>query len=159
MQIDFIDGEFAANRTIKPTECDLIPYLPLRFDAHLMVTENNVLEWSKAAEKMGFERVIPQLENISRPEEFSALALDLETSVEKIEPYLGNLDLVLVMSVKAGFGGQEFDEVVYEKIRALKKRGVRICVDGGVDQEHLPILENLGVDEVAVGAKRVLSWK
>src|SRR3990172_4756450 len=70
VQIDFIDGEYANNRTIKPAEMDLIPYLPLKFDAHLMVSENNVLIWAKEAAVMGFERVIAQMESISDPGDF-----------------------------------------------------------------------------------------
>lgn len=158
VQIDFIDGEFANNRTIKPSECDLIPFLPLRFDAHLMVSENNIIEWSKLAEKMGFERIVAQMESISHPEDFLCLALDVHSPVEAIRKYLPKLDLVVVMSVEPGFGGQEFVDRAIEHIGELKKTGVRVCVDGGIEKEHLEMLEKLGTDEVAVGAKRVLEW-
>jgi len=100
VQIDFIDGEYAANRTIRPSECDLIPYLPIKFDAQLMVTENNVWEWAKYAEKVGFERIIPQVESISEPEKFDCLAMDMHSPVEVLKPYLKNLKYVLVMSVE-----------------------------------------------------------
>ncbi len=158
VQIDFIDGKYANSLTIKPQDVDTIPYLPLKYDAHLMVVEDNILFYSKAAEKIGFDRVIAQMESISRPQDFSCLALDLETPIEKIEPYLKKLDLVVLLSVRAGQGGQEFDKRVLDKIKKIAGRGVRICVDGGVEKEQLPLLENLRVDEVAVGAKRVLSW-
>lgn len=158
VQIDFIDGEFAANRTFKPSECDLIPFLPLKFDAHLMIVEKNIIEWSKLAEKMGFDRIIAQMESISHPEDFTALALDVHSPVEAIKPYLPKLNYVVVMSVEPGFGGQEFVDKALVHVKELKPCGVRICVDGGVDKEHLEILEKMGVDEVAVGAKRVLSW-
>lgn len=159
VQVDFIDGEFADNKTFKPMEVDIVPYLPLKFDAHLMVTENNIIEWSTMAEKFGFDRIIAQMESISHPEDFSALALDIHSPVAALKPYLPKLDYVVVMSVEPGFGGQEFVEKALEHVREIKKYGVKICVDGGVDQEHLPVLEKMGVDEVAVGVKRVLSWK
>lgn len=159
VQIDFVDGQYVDNLTVKPSDCDLIPYMPLKYDAHLMVKGDNVLFWGKTAEQMGFDRVIYQIETVDDPAEHTCLAVDLETPVEKVEPYLKKLELVLLMAVPAGKGGQKFDEKVFSKIETVKKRGVRVCVDGGIEQEHLPVLRKLGVDEVAVGVKRVLQWK
>lgn len=159
VQIDFVDGIYADNLTIKPFDCDLIPYMPLKYDAHLMVRGDNVLFWGKAAEQIGFERVIYQIETVEDPGKQKCLAVDLETPVEKVEPYLKKLDLVLLMAVRAGKGWQKFDERVLSKIEVVKRGGVRVCVDGGVEPEHLPTLEKMGVDEVAVGVKRVLQWK
>ncbi len=158
VQIDFVDGEYAASKTIKPMEADLIPFFPLKFDAHLMVAENNILEWSLMAKEFGFDRVIAQVESISHPEEFTALALDVHSPVEAIKPYLANLTYIVVMSVEPGFGGQEFTDAAIGHVKELKKFGVTICVDGGIEKQHLQMLEDLGVDEVAVGAKRVLEW-
>jgi len=164
VQIDFIDGEYAANKTIRPTECDLIPYLPLRFDAQLMVTEDNVWEWARYAQKMGFERVIPQVESISEPEKFECLAMDWHSPVKAVEPYLAKLKYVLVMSVEPGFGGQEFVDASLADIRTLhelrsqKGYAYKIGVDGGIEQQHLAALEMAGADEACVGADRVLGW-
>ncbi len=164
VQIDFIDGEYADNVTVKPLEADLIPYLPLKFDAHLMVTENNILQWSKLAEKMGFDRIIAQVESISNPEDFSGLALDVHSPVATIESLLPKLEVVVVMAIEPGFGGQEFDPEALEKIkrlselRRLNKYNFKICVDGGVEKIHLNLLADLGADEVAVGVKRMLNW-
>ncbi|MEK7090919.1 MAG: hypothetical protein AAB887_00245 [Patescibacteria group bacterium] len=163
VQIDFVDGEYAKNLTIKPTEIDMVPYLPLKFDAHLMVRGDNALFWGKNAIQMGFERVIMQIES-GESDDYKCVGIDLDTPVETVQKRLKDLELVLLMSVKAGFGNQKFDEVVYGKIsylsnlRSLGNLKFKICVDGGVEQEHLPILEKMGVDEVAVGAKRVLEW-
>ena len=163
-QIDFVDGSFAKNLTIKPTECDLIPYLPLKFDAHLMVAGDNALFWGKTAEAVGFDRVIIQIEKTEEWKGFNCLALDLQTGVETIEPFLGDLRLILLMAVPAGRGGSEFNGLVMDKVRKLvetraaKGYEYRICVDGGVEQEHVEMLAKMGVDEVAVGAERVLAW-
>jgi len=165
VQVDFIDGEYAANTTLKPMVVDTIPFLPLKFDAHLMVTENNIVEWSVMAQKFGFDRVIAQVESISHPEEFKCLAIDSHSPVEVLEKYLPKLDLVLVMSVEPGFGGQEFmdgakkDVAQLTEVRKNKNYKFQICVDGGINREHLQQLEDMGVDEVAVGAKRVLQWE
>ena len=67
------------------------------------------------AKKVGFDRMIVQVESISRPEDFAGLALDMHSPVEMIEPYLGRLEVVIVMAVEPGFTGQEFDERVIEK--------------------------------------------
>lgn len=164
VQIDFIDGEYAANKTIRPLDCDLILYHPIKFDAQLMVTENNLWEWTRYAQKMGFDRIIPQVESISEPEKFDCLAMDFHSPVAVLEPHLAKLKYVLVMSVEPGFGGQEFVNAaipdVEELVRLRQERGWKylIGVDGGVEQIHLEFLEKHGVDEVAVGVKRVLEW-
>lgn len=161
VQIDFVDGEYAANKSVRVED------LPagrqdLGFDAHLMVVEKNLAEYVNGLQ--GFDRVIVQMESISRPEDFDCLALDVHSPVEAIEPCLSRLKLVNLMAIEPGFGGQEFDVEVMKKIKRLSELRSRenykyeICVDGGIEQEHLPILEKLGVDEVAVGAKRVLEW-
>ena len=165
VQIDFVDGEFAANKTFKPMVVDVIPFMPLKFDAHLMVTENNITEWSLMAKKLGFDRIIAQMESISHPEEFLGLAFDVHSPVEALKKYLSKLEVVIVMSVEPGLGGQGFVDAAVKHVsdlsnlRSLGNLKFKICVDGGVEPKHLPILEKLGVDEVAVGAKRVLEWK
>lgn len=164
IQIDFIDGEYADNKTIRPVEVDLLPFLPMMFDAHLMVTENNVLSWSKVAEKVGFDRIAVQAESISEPGSFNGLALDIHSPAGLLLPYLENLELVILMAVEPGFSGQKFDEGVIEKVRQFNKwrkydnYNYRICVDGGVQKEHLPILTEAGADEVTVGIRRALDW-
>lgn len=163
VQIDFVDGVFANNLTVKPIEVDMVPYLPLKFDAHLMVKGDNALFWGKNAAQMGFERVIMQVES-GESDDYKCVGIDLNTPAEAVQKRLKDLELVLLMGVKAGFGNQKFDERVIGKIgqigqmREIGRYDFKICVDGGVEKEHLPILEKLGVNEVAVGAKRVLEW-
>jgi ribulose-phosphate 3-epimerase len=164
VQIDFVDGEYNDNLTIKPEEVDITPFLGLEFDAHLMVVEKNIGEYKKQAVKAGFDRIIAQAESISRPEDFSGLALDVHSPVEAVEKYLTRLEVVIIMGVEPGFGGQEFNERVIEKVRRLSylrnlgNLRFKVCVDGGVEREVLVELEKAGADEVAVGVGRVLSW-
>ncbi len=164
VQIDFIDGKYADNKTIEPEEVDMTPYLELGFDAHLMVVEKNLEKYVRQAKKVGFDRIIAQMESIGHPGELAGLALDVHTGTDILEPYLPGLEVVVVMAVESGFGGQEFDPKVIKKIRVLsglrreKNYRYRICVDGGVEQDRLAELEAAGADEVAVGAARVLSW-
>lgn len=164
VQVDFIDGKFANNLTIRPSEVDLIPYLPLKYDAHLMVVEDNALNWSKTAAAMGFNRVIMQMESVIKPQLYKGLALDIHSPVEAIKKYLKNLEIVVVMAVEPGFGGQEFVDKAKSHLsdlrylRDLSHLKFEICVDGGIEREQLPELESLGADSVAIGVKRVLEW-
>ncbi|MDP1743272.1 MAG: hypothetical protein Q8L51_00625 [Candidatus Amesbacteria bacterium] len=157
VQIDFIDGEYTNNKTILPSQVSSI----FKMDAHLMVVEKNLLKYLKDRNK--FDRVIVQMESISNPENFDCLALDIHSPIEAIKPYLAKLKLVNLMDIEPGEGGQKLDVRIFEKLSYLSNlRGLgdfRISVDGGVEQEHLQKLESLGVDEVVVGASRVLSWK
>jgi ribulose-phosphate 3-epimerase len=163
VQVDFIDGQFADNETIHPVQSDLIPYLPLKFDAHLMVRGDNVLFWGKECDQMGYERVYYQVESLVEPDK-EYLGLDLDSPLEKLGD-LRKLRGVILMSVKAGFSGQEFNDQAMEKIKKLtdlkqeKHFTFEICVDGGIDQQHLKQLAEVGVDSVAVGVARVLSWE
>lgn len=160
VQVDFIDGEYADNITFRPAEIDLVPYSGISFDAHLMVAENNILNYSLTAKKVGFERIIAQIESISSPEKFECLALDVHSPVALLEPYLKKLKYINLMAIEPGFGGQTMDLRIFNNISYLRNLGdFTIAVDGGVEQEHLKKLEELGVDEVVVGAARMLEWK
>jgi len=164
VQVDFIDGEYVNNKSIRVEECKSVSKFGLKFDAHLMVVQSNIDKWAQEAKKAGFDRIIPQLESISYPENYRGLALDVHSPVESIKPYLGSLDVVVVMSVEPGFGGQEFVNEATEDIKKLSElrrvRGYKyeIGADGGIEKEHLKILEEAGADEAAVGARRVLEW-
>jgi ribulose-phosphate 3-epimerase len=164
VQVDFIDGEYAANRTVMPDEIYIMPHLKMDFDAHLMVVEKNLEKWKKMTDDAGFDRIICQAESIANPAGCKGLAIDIHSPVAMIQPYLPKLEIVVVMAVEPGFGGQEFQPEAISKVkrlvelRRLMKYEYKICVDGGVEKEMLEELEKAGADEVAVGAKRVLSW-
>lgn len=163
IQIDFVDGKFSNNLTFRPSELDLMQYFPVKFDAHLMVVEDNVLMWAKTAEKVGYDRIIAQVESISYPEEYTGLALDIHSPVTAIKTeWYPKLKVVLLMGVEPGFGGQEFEPAVLDKVsnlsnlRHLSNLKFKICVDGGVHKKHLDMLEKAGVDEVVVGGRKYL---
>jgi len=165
VQVDFVDGEYNNNKTFLPGDLLVSEFAGFKFDAHLMVTQKNIDGWANEAEVAGYERIIPQLESISHPEEFLGLAMDVHSPVAAIEPYLDGLEVVIVMAIEPGFGGQSFSD---EAIKSIKRLGeirnqfkykFRICVDGGIQREDLQLLEQAGADEVAIGAKRLLtSW-
>ncbi len=166
VQIDIVDGVFANNKTILPDVLEGIE-TNLLIDFQLMTKEPK--EWVERCVRGLADRIFGHVERMSSQLDFIGkvqevgvkvgLALDLETPVSAIERVLfNNLDAVLVMSVKAGFGGNEFDSRVLEKIRQLDEirarddTPFRICVDGGINEENIARIVQAGADEVAVGA-------
>jgi ribulose-phosphate 3-epimerase len=166
-QIDIVDGVFAANKTIDPSAIAGFE-TNLSLDFHLMTKEP--IDWVERALHAGAERIIGQVELMTDQAAFVGkvqeggtlvgLALDIDTPVSRIDKeILTSLDTVLVMSVKAGEGGQQFDKRVMKKIKILKEvkakdeTPFRICVDGGITQENIKKVTLAGADEVAIGRR------
>lgn len=165
-QIDIIDGEFAENKTVDPAIVKEID-TSLLLDFHLMTKEP--INWVEKSKTGGGDRIIGQIEMMGNQEEFVGkveelgalvgLGIDLETPVNSLDQELiPRLDVILVMSVKAGFGGQKFQESALKKIKELsdlkQKRGkFHICVDGGVSKENLSKIKGAGADEVSIGRR------
>lgn len=169
-QVDFIDEEFS-NQTLPVALADINKYKATKFDAHLMLSPETIWDEIALAKVNGFKRIIAQVESIDDQARFieetqeveRGLAVDLESSVDQIHIF-ESLDVVLLLAVEAGFGGQMMDHRVVEKVKYLvslreeSKSKFRICIDGGVEKEHIQYLDSIGVDEVAVGVSRLLSW-
>lgn len=167
LHIDIIDGKFADNKTINPSALVEID-TNLKLDYHLMV--NEPINWVERCAGGQADRIIAQIEMmtnqvdyVGKVQEIGAkigLGIDLDTPVSKLDPViLTNLDVVLVMSVKAGFGGQPFDKRAIDKIkkldeiRARDNTPYRICDDGGITFEFIDDVHYTGADEVAIGRK------
>src|SRR3990172_6389776 len=127
ISIDIIDGKYASNKTIDPSVFEKID-TSLLLDFQLMVDEP--VNWVERCVRGQADRIIGHVEKMSDQIEFVGkvqesglyvgLALDLDTPVSEIDPViLTNLDVILVMSVKAGFGGQKFDRRALQKIKEL----------------------------------------
>lgn len=167
IQIDVIDNKFANNKTIDPGVLKGIE-TKLNLDFHLMVKDP--VEWIEHCNFSPNNRIIGQIEYMANQSEFvekvrlnstlAGLAIDLSTEVEKIDQdVLFKVDVLLVMSVPAGFGGQEFDLNVWDKIEKITKirrelnMKFKILVDGGVTKELVNQMKEVGVDEIAVGRR------
>ena len=169
VQIDFIDGEYADNKTLEPSKLKLSGFEDLKFDAHLMVAPANLESWIAEAINAGCTRIFFHIENIKNIEDFVGqvkqsgcevgLAVDLDTKISEVEPYLKNVDAILVMSVPAGFGGQKFSLAALEKIAWLRgkktEEGLDFAIqdDGGVTVENIDDSHFVGADEVVIGRK------
>lgn len=167
VQIDIVDGQFAKNRTIDPAVLAEVE-TNLKLDFHLMVKEP--INWVEKCAAGAADRIIGQVELmrsqidfVGKVQEVGAavgLALDINTSVSDLDPViLTNLDVVLVMSVAAGFGGQKFDERALDKIKRLgeirkkDKTPFKIMDDGGIVFSKIDDTRRAGVDEVAIGRR------
>ncbi len=167
VQIDVIDGDFAEDRTVDPA---LLANLEtnLSLDFHLMV--KGPVNWIEKCANAGADRIIGQIEMMSSQVDFVGrvqetglyvgLAVDLETPVSKLDPVvLTNVDVVLLMAVKAGKGGQKFDSRVIDKIKVIDEIRVRdktpfkICVDGGETENVIDDTHFAGADEVVIGRR------
>jgi ribulose-phosphate 3-epimerase len=165
VSIDIIDGVYADNKTIDPTALRYID-TNLRLDFQLMTKEP--INWVEKCASANAERIIGHVEMMQSQIDFVAkvqetgaligLGLDLNTSIEQIDKsILYDLDVILVMSVPAGFGGQEFQKDVLskiEKLAQLRKKDnspFQIQVDGGVNEKNIGLVAKAGADEVSIG--------
>jgi len=159
--IDIIDGVYADNLTVQAEDLRDVDFGELRVEVQLMTEYPSDL--LGALHTADVVRVFGQVERMGRQEVFVeiaedmemevGLALDLFTPVEAIERQLwGRLDGILLMSVKAGFSGQEFDERVLGKIEELRREGFAgaIQIDGGMKPETIRRCVKAGADEFSV---------
>ncbi|HKO33911.1 MAG TPA: ribulose-phosphate 3-epimerase [Candidatus Limnocylindria bacterium] len=166
IHLDVMDGHFVRNITMGPVVVDALrPHSQLPFHSHLMISRP--LEYVTAFAEAGSNVVIFHLEADDDPEEIIAairaagrqpgLAINPETPAEAAHPYLERIDMLLVMSVNPGWGGQPFMTDVLPKLAALRgeaeARGLDlpIGVDGGVNLETIGSAYAAGGDVLVTG--------
>lgn len=165
VHVDVMDGHFVPNLTIGPLVVKAIrPHTKLPLDCHLMVQDP--AKWIEPFAEAGADLLTIHIEVVPNPEALlktirdknirAGLSLNPGTPVEKIEKFLDHVDLVLVMSVQPGFGGQKFMDSAIGKIEFLKKvRGKRkylIEVDGGINAENVHLVSRAGADVIVAGS-------
>lgn len=158
IHIDLIDEKFSKTATFLDPKPFSKYSKDLFFEVHLMV--DNPLQYLESFAAFGFRRFLGHIEKMENLEEFVArgqllgevgLAVDLETSIDKITVPLDDLDEVLLMGVKAGASGQEFGPQTISKIKALRQRtSIPIGVDGGVNDKTIVDIKNAGADRFVV---------
>ncbi|MDX1373320.1 MAG: hypothetical protein R3321_12665, partial [Nitrososphaeraceae archaeon] len=145
VQIDIADGELVDNKTfLDPTPFKDLD-TSLNFELHMMVKDP--LRYLERYAQAGFMRFFAHVEG-DFVEEFinkcyqlgveAGLAIDGPTKLDKIKPYLDNLDCVLVMAIKSGFSGQPYREDTTEKIAQIRKIDLTlpIAVDGAMNLDN-----------------------
>ncbi len=164
--LDVMDGLFVKNQTVDHTYLEeLKRSSTLLFDVHLMVQYPTkvISKYAKAGaniltihqEAFANDKLfINTLKKIRKLGMMAGIAIDVDTDIKVIEPFLKYGDLVLVMTVKAGKGGQAFNEDALKKIKALRKLDSRILieVDGGINAETGAKCVKAGADILVSGS-------
>lgn len=165
VHVDVMDGHFVPNITFgPPIIAALRPHTDKHFDCHLMIEPCDL--YLEAFAKAGCDTITVHaeatkhldrsLQAIRALGKKAGVALNPATPVETIEYVLDRLDLVLLMTVNPGFGGQAFIHAVIEKVTRLKRmlgaRDIRIEIDGGVTPETAPLIVGAGADTLVAGS-------
>jgi len=167
LHLDMMDGHFVPNLSFGPETLAALRRDGSRlfFDTHLMLSEPH--KFVDAFAKAGANRITihvepsydhgAALEAIRRQGCCAGIALNPGTPAEAVEPFLKQVDLVLVMTVQPGFGGQAFREDVLPKIaqvdrwRAERNLDLRIEVDGGIEVANAALCRAKGADTFVAG--------
>ncbi len=166
VHVDVMDGHFVPNLTIGPVVVKALrPHSKLPFDVHLMIAPADpyVRGFAEAGADIitvhpeagpHLHRTVQLIKSLGKK---AGVALNPATPVDAIDFVLDTLDLVLVMSVNPGFGGQEFLASQLDKIRALRRRidtlgrAVDLEVDGGINPETAKAAVAAGADVLVAG--------
>ena len=166
IHVDVMDGHFVPNITIGPEVIkDLKKHTSLPFDVHLMISPVHkfIRNFAEAGADIitihpeSTDNLIKTINEIKKFGKKVGVSLNPKTSIEKVLPVLNLIDLVLVMSVNPGFGGQKFMSETLEKVKILrkeidrKKLKAQIEIDGGINFENSKIAIKAGVDIIVSG--------
>ena len=166
IHVDVMDGHFVPNLTIGPVVIKkLRKYTNLPFDVHLMISpvHKYIKNFAEAGANIitihpeATENLESSIKEIKSYNKKAGVSLNPETSVDKVLPVLHLIDLVLIMSVNPGFGGQKFMEKTLEKVKILrkeidkKKLKAEIEIDGGINFENAKKAKDAGVDILVSG--------
>ena len=166
IHVDVMDGHFVPNLTIGPPVIkSLRKYTKLPFDVHLMIdpVHKYIKDYSDAgADIITFhpeatENILETINLIKSLDKKVGISLNPDTEITAAEEHLDKIDLVLIMSVYPGFGGQKFINKVVKKVEDLdqirkeRKLNFKIEIDGGINFETSKIAVEAGVDILVSG--------
>ena len=163
VHLDVMDGHFVPNITIgPPVIAKLRKESELVFDAHLMISEP--ARYAERFIEAGVDHITFHIEVADDPRELidvlhdrgcsAGICLNPETPVEAVESVSPFCDMVLVMTVHPGFGGQEFMPDAAKKVirvREIVGPDIRVEVDGGIDPQTTPTVVSYGADTLVAG--------
>jgi len=166
IHIDVMDGHFVPNITIGPEVINkLRKYTSLPFDVHLMISpvDNFIKNFVDAGADIitihpeATNDLVSSIKKIKSYNIKAGVSLNPETLVDKVLPVLNSIDLVLIMSVNPGFGGQTFIKETLKKIKILrkiidsKKFKTQIEIDGGINFKNGKMAKEAGADILVSG--------
>ncbi|MFA7308788.1 MAG: ribulose-phosphate 3-epimerase [Patescibacteria group bacterium] len=159
VQIDIMDGQFVENTTIQLADIVSLPKSGI-YEAHLMVVDPVAvmpeivrLEITRVVVHIESDNVAVAIERYKHRGIAVYLGINPGTGVEKLHPYITQIDGVLVMTVIPGFGGQELIPEALDKVRVLKREfpNLVIEVDGGVTHNTIHAVKDAGADAAVIG--------
>jgi len=170
IHIDVMDGHFVPNLTIGPVVVEALrPHSRLPFDVHLMISpvDPYVPDFAKAGADIitvhpeagpHLHRTVQLIKSLGKR---AGVSLNPATPPDAVDGVFGDIDLVLVMTVNPGFGGQKFIASQLDKIRVLRRRidevangdgrTIDLEVDGGINQETARLAIDAGADVLVAG--------
>ena len=166
IHIDVMDGHFVPNITIGPEVIKkLRRYTSLPFDVHLMIApvDNFIKNFAEAGADIitihpeATNNLSESIKKIKSYGKKAGVSLNPETTIDKVLPVLNMIDLVLVMSVHPGFGGQKFIKETLDKVKILRKEidikkiKTEIEIDGGINFDNSKLAIAAGVDILVSG--------
>lgn len=154
LHVDILDGKFAPNTTF----LDPKPFAKYKdkilLEVHMMVDEP--INYLKPFAQAGFKRFVGHVEKMSDQVEFVAkgellgevgLAIDGKTSLDAVKVSYDDLDMLLFMTINAGFSGQAFAPEHLDKVRKVRESSnIKIEVDGGINDQTILLARNAGVN-------------
>ena len=166
VHIDVMDGHYVPNLTIGPAVVKALrPHSTLPFDVHLMISPVDHFLDAFAAAGADIITVHPEagphihrtVQHIKSLGKQAGVSLNPGTPAKMLDYLIDDIDLVLIMSVNPGFGGQSFISSQLRKIEAVRKmieksgRDIRLEVDGGIDAGTAPLAIDAGADVLVAG--------
>jgi ribulose-phosphate 3-epimerase len=163
VHLDVMDGHFVPNITIGPPVIEkLRRYSRVVFDCHLMISEP--ARYAERFIEAGANHITFHIETEKKPAKLiekirrlgatAGVCLNPETQVDTIKDIAALCDMVLVMTVRPGFGAQEFMADAAKKIVEVRKivgPAIRVEVDGGINAETAPVVVSYGADTLVAG--------
>lgn len=168
LHLDVMDNHYVPNLTVGPLVCEALRKhgITAPIDVHLMIkpVDHMIIEFAKAgATYISFhpeasEHVDRSLELIRKQGCKAGLAINPATSLHCLDYVWDKLDMILIMSVNPGFGGQKFIPVTIEKLKETRKlidsrnKNIRLAVDGGIKTENIFDVASAGADMFIAGS-------
>ena len=167
LHLDVMDGAFVPNITFgAPVISSLRKHSSIVFDVHLMINnpERYIDDFAKAGADIitihieSTDKVLETLKYIRSKGIKAAISVKPNTPIEEAFPYLSELDMVLIMTVEPGFGGQKLITETLGKIKALKQYCIKnninidIEVDGGIGPDNIGLLTSNGANIIVAGS-------
>ena len=166
IHVDVMDGHFVPNLTIGPPVIkNLRKFTKLPFDVHLMISpvHKYIKDYAEAGADIitihpeATENLKDSIDHIKRLNKKVGISLNPETKINIVSDYLKEIDLILIMSVHPGFGGQKFMPEVLNKIKELskikeeEKLNFNIEIDGGINFDNYKLAIQAGADILVSG--------